>query len=212
MSDPAAERIAILVHEVRSPVAALAAVAEALGDLDDPSARRELVGLALGACSAIERIVSDIAVASIRPTSVDIASLVRHVVAARAVSGASVLAEVDAELPAIEGDPVRLRQAVDNLVTNALHHGGGKVVVRARRVDQSIALSVADDGVGIAAVDLERIFEAGVRLDESCPGSGLGLPLTRSIVEAHGGTLVADSTPGHGSTFTILLPSSQPET
>jgi signal transduction histidine kinase len=212
MTDPGSERLAILVHEVRSPVAALSAVAEALPDIDDVAARRELVRLALGACSAIERIVTDVAVASVRAASVDVAALVRDAVAERAVSGAAVRAEVDAELPLIQGDAVRLRQALDNLVTNALYHGAGAVVVRATRSDDGISVAVADDGEGIPPEDLERIFEAGVRLDDSQLGSGLGLALARSLVEAHGGTLRVDSHLGRGSTFTIVLPASHPDT
>jgi hypothetical protein len=66
MTDAAGDRIAVLVHEVRSPVAALVAVSKALADAGDAPTRRELVRLALGACAAIERIVTDIAVASVR--------------------------------------------------------------------------------------------------------------------------------------------------
>lgn len=212
MIEPVDDRVAILVHEVRSPVAALAAVAEALPEIDDVASRRELVRLALGACSAIERIVTDIAVASVQPTSVDVAALVGDVVAARAVSGVAVVSDVDAELPTIQGDPVRLRQALDNLVSNGLLHGSGKVVVAATRSPRGVSITIADEGGGIAPDAIERIFQPGVRLDDARPGSGLGLALTQAIVEAHGGALTATSTPGEGTTFTIVLPAPQPET
>jgi signal transduction histidine kinase len=212
MTESENDRIAILVHEVRSPVAALSAVAEALSDVEEGSARRELVRLALGACAAIERIVTDIAVASVQPAPLDLARLVRDLVAERAVASVVVRADVDDDLPEIHGDPVRLRQVLDNLVGNALQHGGDAVIVRALRATGGVTISVVDHGGGIAAEDLERIFEPGVRLDPARPGSGLGLALVRSIVEAHGGTLDVASRLGDGSTFTIHLPAAQPAT
>jgi signal transduction histidine kinase len=206
------DRIAILVHEVRSPVAALAAVAEALREIDGAAvARVELVRLAIGACAAIERIVTDIAVASVRLATVDPADLVHSAVAAHAVAGSNVSAQVDPALPSVEGDPVRLRQALDNLVRNAVIHGGGRsVVVAAAHVEDSIVLSVADSGEGISPDDLARIFEPGVRLDERRPGSGLGLAITRAIVGAHGGVIAVASSPS-GTTFTIELPVAPPQ-
>ena len=209
------DRVAVLVHEVRSPVAALAAVAEALRDehLTSP-ARDELVGLAIGACAAIERIVTDIAIASVRRATVDPSTLIGQAVATGALGGLSIEARVAGELGPIDGDPVRLRQALDNLVANALIHGGdGPVVVSAAQVDGAVVISVIDVGPGIAADQLERIFESGVRLDGDRPGSGLGLVISREIVEAHGGTLTAESSSA-GSTFTITLPAahSQPAT
>ena len=211
MTDPADERLAILVHEVRSPVAALSAVAEALADVDDASARRELVRLALGACAAIERIVTDIAVVSVRPVPVDVGALVDDLVAARAIAGISVEAQVEAGLPWLEADPVRLRQALDNLVTNAVVHGGGRIVVTAASSADGLVLSVADEGGGISPADATRIFEPGVRLDEGRAGSGLGLTMTRAIVDAHRGTIAVESIPGRGSTFTIRLPADRPQ-
>jgi signal transduction histidine kinase len=210
---PGSDRIAVLVHEVRSSVAALAAIAEALSDADDASARVELTRLALGACAAIERIVSDISVASVRPEPVDIGALVRDVVGARVVAGGHVGVDVEADLPLVEADPIRIRQALDNLVANALVHGGGRdLVVGAIRSVGGVSLTVADEGPGIALVDLERIFDRGVRLDETKPGSGLGLAVTRAIVEAHGGTIEVDSTVGQGTVFTITLRASQSDT
>jgi two-component system sensor histidine kinase BaeS len=214
MTESADERLAILVHEVRSPVAALAAVAEALADLDDGPGRRELVRLALGACAAIERIVTDIKVASVRPVPVDVATLVDDLVAARVVAGVAVEARVEAGLPRLEADPVRLRQALDNLVTNAIVHGGGHIVVTVASSTGGLVFSVADEGEGISAADAARIFEPGVRLDEGRAGSGLGLALTKAIVDAHRGTITVESVPGRGATFTIVLPTDrlQPET
>jgi two-component system, OmpR family, sensor histidine kinase BaeS len=203
-----ADRLAVLVHEVRSPVAALSAIAETLtdGDLDSAS-RRELVRLVTLACRGIERVVADATVASIHPDTIDPLRLVQDVVAAGNLRDARVSLVAPASLPTVAVDPARLRQALDNLITNAAVHGGagGEVEVTVR-VDDALHVDVTDHGAGIAADDLDRIFDVGVRLDPESPGTGLGLALARAIAEGHGGTLTVASTPGVGTTFTISLP------
>jgi signal transduction histidine kinase len=209
------DRLAVLVHEVRSPVAALAAVAEtAVESGSESDALPTLVRLALAACQAIERIVMDVAIASVRLEPVDVSALVRDAVAAQRVRGADVAAVVDEGLRT-DGDPVRLRQVVDNLITNALVHGGSsEVTVHAARREGAVHVVVSDTGPGIPADQLDRIFDAGVRLDADVPGSGLGLALARAIAEAHGGSLVARSASAQGAAFTLALPAApdQPDT
>jgi signal transduction histidine kinase len=203
-----AERIAVLVHEVRSPVAALSAIAETLSEADlDHAARLELARLSISACRGVERIVTDIAVASIHTERVDADELVRQAVAAAALRGALVDADLALDLPEIDGDPARLRQVLDNLISNAVRHGSPTqaVLVRAE-VDGMLRISVSDSGDGIPLEQQERIFDVGVRLDPESPGAGLGLPLARAIAEAHGGSLTVASAPGAGTTFTLALP------
>ena len=211
-------RVALLVHEVRSPVAALSAVAEAVTDASgDNTLRPELVRLAVAASRAIERIVVDIAIDSVRPEPVDIAALARDVIATFSVRGANVVVGegVDGSI-VLAADPVRLRQVLDNLVANALTHAGADrpVTVRLTVSPDSVDVAVSDAGSGIPREELARIFELGVRLDSEKAGSGLGLALSRAIVDAHGGALEVASTPGEGSTFTVVLPgrTSQPDT
>lgn len=209
-------RLAVVVHEVRSPVAALSALSEAaVGGVGDSETLSKLLRLAIAAAGAIERIVMDAAVASIRPESMDVRLLLRDVVASHAAGGADVVAEAEAdEALAVSGDPVRLRQALDNLVVNAIAYGGpGRVTVRAAAAGGSIRISVSDSGPGVPATRRDDIFEAGTRLDPDTSGSGLGLALARSIAEAHGGSLDLDSTRA-GATFILTLPTSsdQPDT
>ena len=205
------DRLAILVHEVRSPVAALAAIAEASPDADS-TAQRRLVALAVAACSSIERIVSDAAVTSIEVEQVDVGRLVEECVSSAALAGGRVRVEVEPELPPVVADPLRLRQAIDNLIANARTHApGGEVVVAARAGDGTAVVSVTDSGPGIPADEQERIFAAGVRLDRTRPGSGLGLAIARTIAEAHGGALEVDSAPGRGATFTLTVPLARDE-
>ncbi len=200
-------RLAILVHEVRSPVAAILAIGETLASSEvDAASRRELTRLALAACQAIERIVSDAAVASVRLEEVDPVRLLRDAAAAASLEGADVSTSIPAPLPPVEADPGRLRQAIDNLVANAVAHGHGRVVIAGAVVENTIRISVSDSGPGVAAADRERIFEPGVRVGASRRGEGLGLALSRAIAEAHGGALGVASSPEGGTTFTIELP------
>ncbi len=111
-----------------------------------------------------------------------------------------------------DGDPERLSIVLANLVTNAIRHtsAGGRVTLRAARVEQQIHLVVADTGEGIAADDLARIFERSVSLgaEPNRDRHGLGLAIAREIVLHHGGDLRVESRTGQGSTFTVTLPAS----
>jgi two-component system sensor histidine kinase BaeS len=203
----AADRLAVLVHEVRSPVAALSTIAGA-ARADDPGLPR-LVELATAACRSIGRLLPDAAAGSVELEDVDAGALVREVVATAELRDARVRAIVQDGLPQLRADPVRLRQALDNLVANALVHAprGDEVVVAAALADDGrLLLSVSDRGDGIPPREQARIFERGVRLDDTRPGSGLGLAIAKAIAEAHGGTLTVESEPGSGSTFAIALP------
>jgi two-component system sensor histidine kinase BaeS len=201
------ERLALLVHEVRSPVAALAAIADAARDEVDEGSLRELARLAVGAVRSIERIVVDAALGSVRVERVDLGLFLQDVVAAAALRGGEVRLVVDEDIE-LDADPVRLRQAVDNLIRNAIVHSGSLagVVVRAAREERSVLIDVTDYGRGIARADQQRIFERGTTLDGASAGTGLGLDLVREIAGAHGGTVTVDSEPGSGATFTIAIP------
>jgi two-component system sensor histidine kinase BaeS len=209
------DRLGVLVHEVRSPVAALAAIAETAPEAETAdSTRADLARLALAACRAIERLVLDVAVASVQLEPLDLGVVVDEAVASHVLQGSAVILERDDDL-VVDGDPVRLRQALDNLVANALTYGGADVCVRATKADGIVRISISDAGPGIPPGEEARIFEPGVRLARVTPGSGIGLALTRAIVEAHGGTISVESPPGAGATFTIAVPersSDQPDT
>lgn len=112
----------------------------------------------------------------------------------------------------VQGDPDRLHQVLVNLITNAYKHAGpdAEVTVTIRRNLDLAVVDVADNGRGMEAKDAEHIFERFYRADTSrnraTGGSGLGLAITKSLIEAHGGTVTVDTAPGEGSTFTISLP------
>jgi len=112
----------------------------------------------------------------------------------------------------IEGNPVLLSRAVGNLIDNAIKYtpNGGQVRVGLTQKDGQALISVVDNGPGIRAKDLPRVFEKFFRarsvMDDEVPGTGLGLAIVKSITEHHDGTVWADSTLDQGSTFTIALP------
>jgi signal transduction histidine kinase len=117
---------------------------------------------------------------------------------------------------AIYGDPLRLRQVVTNLVANALKYTptGGSVSVRAEREpDGAFRLAVRDTGIGIAQADLPTVLEPFRQVDNASnraqAGTGLGLPLTRRLVELHGGALSIESAVGAGTTVTVRLPAAR---
>jgi signal transduction histidine kinase len=120
-------------------------------------------------------------------------------------------AEFPADFPPVLGDEERLRQALTNLLSNALKYSpGGNVIVRGRVEPQQIVASVSDEGPGIAAADLPRVFDRFYRADSDltrrAKGAGLGLYLAKAVIEAHGGRIWAESTPGKGTTFSFSLP------
>jgi len=202
------ERLPVLVHELRSPVAALAAIASVYAEPSvDSGERRTLADLVVAACRAIERIIADVAVSSIRLEDVELGRLVREAASAGTLLGADIRTVVGERATRVEADPVRLRQALDNLVSNAARHAPGEeVVVTVEPGEDVVRIAVSDQGPGIPPAEQERIFEPGVRLGLDRAGSGLGLPLARAIAVAHGGELTVTSEPGMGSTFTLALP------
>jgi signal transduction histidine kinase len=118
---------------------------------------------------------------------------------------------VQADLPDINIDPDRMAQVLGNLISNSLRYtaANGEIVLTAQREGASLILSVRDDGQGIAAEALPSIFDRFYRADSSrsrSEESGLGLAIAKSIVEAHGGSIAAKSSPGRGTTMAITLP------
>lgn len=120
--------------------------------------------------------------------------------------------EFDLREAPCDGNAEQLAQVVANLVGNAIHYNrpGGSVIVRTRTEADAAILEVADTGEGIAPSDLAHVFDRFFRVDKArsrgAGHSGLGLAITKTIVEAHGGEIRAASSPGEGSTFTVRLP------
>ena len=118
----------------------------------------------------------------------------------------------DSQLLPIYADPQSMETVFTNLVSNAVKYNReeGKVLISAQNRGDFIEVKVADTGVGIAKADLPRVFDKFFRIrteyTRKVVGSGLGLPLTKAIIEAHLGTITVASEPEEGTTFTVLLP------
>jgi signal transduction histidine kinase len=153
----------------------------------------------------------------LNPIEISLDAIVReaveHIEAELTASGSSVSIECAAPVMG-QWDPSRLEQVVTNLVSNAVKFGAGKPIeIRIERLGADVQLTVTDHGIGIDPVRRPFVFD---RFERAVPSSrygglGLGLYIARSIVVAHGGTVTVDSELGTGSTFTVTLPCSVPE-
>jgi signal transduction histidine kinase len=195
MSRADAERLRVVAHELRSPVAALAALAEAAPTTDDPEVLRRILALGITAARDVERIVSDPELFSLRLEPVDLAAL------AASFAAPAVIVETNGEAQAV-GDETRLRQALSNLVGNALRHGN-HVVVEVTETDGLVVVTVTDDGPGVAAG-----IDPFARGTSTAGSSGYGLWLAREIAVAHGGRLELVDAAGRGARLRLSLPSS----
>ncbi|HEX8630327.1 MAG TPA: response regulator [Catenuloplanes sp.] len=149
----------------------------------------------------------------LRPEPLDLPQLVGDVVATLQALSDRKRLEVTVAVPslAVTADRMRFRQVVTNLLSNAIKFTpeGGRIFVAVRRLGSDVTLSVADTGPGIAVADQQRVFEEFQQAGEQgirAEGTGLGLALTRRLVQAHGGRIEVESSPGHGAKFTVYLP------
>jgi heavy metal sensor kinase len=210
-------------HELRTPLTALRGGIEvALRAERSGGEYRRVLQSSLEDVGRLVRLAEDLLLLSaatggarLTRAPVEIEALLGEVldVAARVGQERGVTVRLVESVPvSVSGDALALRRAVMRLVENAVSYTprGGKVELVLRREAGWAVVAVRDTGSGMAPADLERIFEPFVRLDAArasdTGGAGLGLAIARSIVQAHGGTIEAESTPGAGSTFTIRLP------
>ncbi len=218
--------VATASHELRTPLAAVYGAVRTLRrtDTDIGDTNRELfLSIIETETERLNRIVAQILFArqieegdlGSRDGTCDLRSLTEEVVAAarlRAPAAVRISVNGRADLPPVRGDEDKLRQALVNLVENAIKYSpeGGDVVVDLAAENGTARITVRDPGIGIAPSDQERIFDKFTRLDPAqsrgVGGSGLGLYITRELITRMGGTLSVESTPGRGSTFAVELP------
>jgi signal transduction histidine kinase len=209
-------------HDLRTPMTRLRATAErALQRPEDHAAAREAIADCLEESDKILTMLATLMEVSEAETGamrldrkrVPLDEVVRDVLDLYALvaeeRGATIDTRVE-ERVAVDGDPTRLRQALANLVDNALKYGGkgSTVTVGLSREGSEAVLTVADTGPGIAAEEMPRIWERLYRGDASRSerGLGLGLSFVRAIAKAHGGRATVESGPGRGATFGVRLP------
>jgi signal transduction histidine kinase len=188
------ERLQVVAHELRSPVAALAAIAEAFPRAPD-AVRGRMVELAVAAARDVERLLSDPELFSLRPELVDVGA-----VASSFADDGNVTVTVFGS-PRAHADPTRLRQAIGNVVTNALRHGT-QVTIQVGEGQGTVVVDVVDDGPGV-----DPDVDPFARGTSGSGSTGLGLWLARTIAEAHGGTLRLLPDSAVGARFRLVLPS-----
>lgn len=207
-------------HEFRTPMAQILGAAEILTQLDDRDvdSRAEFAGIALHGAQRLARLLDDVLELG-QPTTgprhpVDVAaSLAAAIRATLPAAGERVRVAIAAGLPPVLGDAHRLTETWCRLLDNAIKFSppDSPIEVAAQARSGHVVVGVSDHGVGIAFEDRERIFEPFCQvgrdqLIDKAIGTGLGLTLARSVVEAHGGTIAVSSKPGVGSTFRVTLP------
>ena len=210
-------------HELRTPLAVLLVEAQsALARERSKEEYRETIAASLATAQQMRRLTDsmlqlarlDTGETVSRPELVDLAVLtrLRCDVLQPLASQKGIDLQVGTMPAPVAGDADRLGQVVTNLVANAIQYtpNGGVVRVRTGRDGDSCVLVVGDTGVGIASEDQPRVFDRFYRVDKSRSRSeghsGLGLAITKAVVEAHQGRITVESVPGAGSTFTVRLP------
>jgi two-component system, OmpR family, sensor histidine kinase SenX3 len=216
--------VANVSHELKTPVGALALLAETVEDAaDDPDAVRRFAGRMRQEAARLTNLVQDIITLSriqaAEPVPDPMAVSVDAVIAEaldrcrmKANARGIVLADVGDRDLGVLGDEDLLITAIRNLLENAVAYSPERtrVVVTTRRDRNRVEISVEDQGIGIPERDLKRIFERFYRVDparsRATGGTGLGLAIVKHVTAAHGGTVTVRSVEGSGSTFTISLP------
>ena len=210
--------LADVSHELRTPLTVIQGNVEALLDGIYPADREHLEPI-LEEARVMERLIEDLRTLTLaeagrlvlhrEPT--DLGTLLTDVAAGyRSRSegaGVQLIVTVADAVPVMEVDPARLREVVSNLLANALRHtpSGGSVDLAARIAGGDVEVTVRDTGSGMTTEELDRIFDRFYRSPDS-PGSGLGLPIARDLVQAHGGAMAATSDRGRGTTVRFTLP------
>jgi len=211
-----------IAHDLRNPLTVIGGYIESMheGVLDPTPERLETVQAEV---KHLERLVEDLRTISQaeagelslnREAVAPVRLLERMLQSYRPLAEKASIAltiETQADLPEIHVDPDRMAQVLGNLITNSFRYtpARGKIILAARRDANSVVLSVQDTGQGIAPEALPFVFDRFYRADSSrsrADESGLGLAIARSIVEAHGGRIMAESSPGTGTTIRIALP------
>jgi len=216
--------ISNISHELRTPLASIRALAETLQStaLDDPPAARRFLGRMETEVDALTHMVSELLELSriesgqvplemqpISPKSLLQSAKNRLSMQAERAK-LNVVLKCQDDLPPVHADVPRLEQVFVNLLHNAIKFSqpDDEIKMTADRVDDMVVFSVQDEGLGIPADDLSRIFERFYKTDRARTGggTGLGLSIARHMVESHGGKIWADSVEGQGSTFYFTIP------
>jgi signal transduction histidine kinase len=218
--------VADAAHELRTPLSNIKGYLEAIRDgIKKPD--RNTIGSIDEEATLLSQLVDDLQALSLAEAGElkldqkeeDIIKLIKQAVAAKQTQAMakriSISTEISRNLPSVNVDARRVGQVLHNLLENAIAHTpkNGSIIVTAQKQDNWVKVSVTDTGEGIPTEDLPSIFERFYRVDKSraraTGGSGLGLTITKRLVEAHDGKIEVQSELGKGSCFSFTLPLSQ---
>ena len=216
------EFVSTVSHELRTPLTAALAYLELLDEsvAPVPDAHQQVTAIRRNMLR-LSHLLADLILSTrassgspvVAPYRVDLVTVVLEAVEAAAVDAEGAGVRLTRELPeSLEAtaDGIRLRQALDNLIGNAILYGAGRVHVTVEEPGDQVVVTVADDGEGIDAEDVEEVFDRFFRganaRRRQVGGAGLGLSIVRTIVEAHGGDVSVASVAGEGTTVRMSLP------
>ncbi len=217
--------VATASHELRSPLTSIKGFVELLARSPELGEReREFVTVILQSTDRLVDLVNDLLDVArleagkmeVHPRLFDLGDVVREVATLMRPrveeKGQQLRVRVPQGLPRALADPVRVRQIVTNLLSNAHLYTaeGGELVVTLARHDSELELGVEDTGRGMSEKELEHVYDRFVRREDGSGGTGLGLAIVRSLVDLQRGSIHVESTPGVGTTFTVRLPA-EPE-
>ncbi len=220
------EYLALAGHELRTPLTSISTYTELLREADGPTLAEQgpaIIEVIDRNTAQLRRVIDDLLELSALDTGhapvhavpVDLAAVVREAVAATAAAIDGTALSIAADLPeslVVPGDARRLRQVVDNLLGNAVKYSpdGGRIAVGLSRSPTSAVLTVSDPGLGISPAEREklftRLFRATQVRERAIPGSGLGLALSRAVVQRHHGSITLEPHEGPGTTVRLTLP------
>jgi two-component system NtrC family sensor kinase len=220
------EFVSAVSHDLRSPLTAILGYSELIGRVGPLNDRqREFIQRVQVSVQGITALISDLldlgrieAGLDAHKELIDLRPLIRqsleNLSSFLVEKGQKLEVEISPSTPLIWGNAVRIQQMINNLVSNAIKYTpkGGRLGVRTRQEDGQAVLQVWDHGVGIPPAEQPYIFDKFYRasnLPEDTGGTGLGLTIVKSIVEDHQGRIWVESTPGQGTTFTIVLPAAE---
>lgn len=207
-------------HEFRTPLTSILGYVEILLGDEPAATQRHMLEIIRRNSERLLTLVSDLLSSRngqliVTPEAVDVAELVRSSVSSatpRAAAAGVVLQAKAPERLEAHVDGARISQVLDNLVSNAIKYSpdGGSVLVSLEQEDGHLACRIIDTGMGMSPEDASEVFAKFFRSSSvrrtAIPGVGLGLPISKAIIEAHGGTIGVDSTLGEGTTFTFRVP------
>lgn len=214
--------VSTVSHEFRTPLTSIIGnldlVLGEAAELSPATVRRMQV--AQRNAERLQALVSDLMMSAdtavhVHPRRTDLASLVEASLGSAQAHAQAARVSLSMDVPGplwVDVDPLRISQALDNLVSNAIKYSpdGGTVHVSASYGEGRVLLHVKDNGMGMTAADADRVFTRFFRSpavrEGPIPGVGLGLAITKAIIERHGGSISCSTRPGCGSTFTVELP------